>query len=409
MEVAIDSERHDYTTRPNVSPNTLRRVTNTLARWLPSQADAEPVAEWDARAWTAAEWIVYWQGALPWLVQRLQESSAPVPEDVWQRLLALDASSRERTRRMLDELVALLEALRTEGVIAIPLKGAVLAPLYYPDPLARPLGDVDVLVRPEDVEGGVAVLRRLGYRFYSRSAEDEVFLLGERQANIWAPDNVHPLEMHYAVREEYAGLIYDLGPEIRRHSRPRPHWAGAEAHVPGPATLLHHVCAHASSDWLIQRGRLMHLQDVHHLTHHMTAADWERFRARLTPHGARFVYPALGFARKYARVPIPQGVWERLERWSPSALRAWVARIELGDTSLANSRSRAGIGLELARLLARTPGERARMWGRSLLPRRWNLSKRYPHLVRTPAWPLCYVLLNADRLRHIAGKKWRSR
>jgi hypothetical protein len=323
---------------------------------------------------------------------------------VWERLTAVDAASRERTRRMLDGVVELLDALEDAGVAALPFKGAALAPLYYPDPLLRPLGDVDVLVRRADVERGVAVLRDLGYRFYSRSAEDEVYLRGERKANVWAPDNVHPVEMHYALREEYAGLAYDLAGEMWGSALRRPYWQGTTALVPDTPALLHHVCAHATSDWLIQRGRLMHLDDVRRLAARMDEASWDAFRAAVPPSGARFVYPILAFATRYAGPPIPRALLDSLARQTPVALRRWVERTELGATSLSNTRSRSGLGLDMARLLARSRAERGRMWLRSFFPRRWNLTKRYPRLAGSPAWPLCYLLLNLDRAGHMTLK-----
>jgi hypothetical protein len=383
----------------------LAQVTNDLARWLPSDAGASALSHWDQASWLAAEWVVYWQSALPWFATRLRATEAPVPPDIARRILSLDESSRERTRCMLAGAVELLAALRKEGIEALPLKGAALAPLYYPDPLTRPLGDLDILVRPEDVARGTQVLESLGYRFYSRSAEDEVYLRGDRKDNVWAPDNVHPVEMHFALREEYAGLAYDLAGQMWRSNRWQAYWRGAEGWVPEPATLLHHVCAHATSDWLIQRGRLMHIADISYLTKQMQAADWEAFDAQIDAYGARFVYTSLAFVAKYAAIDIPDPIWDRLKALSPEPLRQWVARTELAGTSESNPALRDGIGVGIAGLLAGSPSEKRRMLLRSLFPRRWNLTKRYPRLVETPLWPLSYVLLNGDRAWQIARRR----
>ncbi len=297
----------DYTRRPGVPAEVLARVTNTLARWLPTDADASAVADWDRDAWLAAEWVVYWQNALPWLAARIRATSADVPDDVRDRLFAVDRDSRARTQAMLASAVELLEALREAGVEAIPLKGAALAPLYYPDPGLRPLADLDLLVQRKDVAAGVEVMKQLGYVFYSRSAEDEVYLRGIRKANVWAPDNVHPVEMHYTLREEYAGLAYELAPAVWSASRRQAYWGGAQARVPDPAILLHHVCAHATSDWLIQRGKVMQIGDVQRIAARMTGEDWSAFAAGLTPYGARFVYPALALTLRFASRAHPAG------------------------------------------------------------------------------------------------------
>jgi hypothetical protein len=391
----------DYTQRPSLLFAQLADITNTLARWLPGAVADTAVTSWDVAQWEAAEWIVYWQNALPWLVQRLRESGVDVPEPVRGRLWQLDADSRERTRRMLDACVELLAALAEVGVTAMPFKGAALAALYYDDPLVRPLADLDILIQKADLKRSLAVLQQLGYYFYSRSAEDEVYLRGERKTNIWAPDNVHPVELHYTLREEYAGVGYDLAGMMWANSARRPYWQGSSAVIANTPTLLHHVCAHATSDLLIQRARLLHLDDIGRLVAQMDEGDWQVFATAVSPKAARFVYPSLDFASRYAQVVIPETVEQQLREHCPSALLRWLAQVELADVSEANPAVRSGIGFDLARRLALSRADEARFWLRSCFPRRWNLSKRYPRLVETPFWPLGYLLINVDRAWHL--------
>ncbi|MFZ1398135.1 MAG: nucleotidyltransferase family protein, partial [Candidatus Promineifilaceae bacterium] len=256
----------DYTLRPELPHDKLAAVTNTLARWLPGSVDDTAVAHWSQPEWEAALWVVYWQNALPWLAARVQEAGIEVPEGVNGRLQTINTASRERTKLMLDACTQILAAFQQAGIDVMLLKGAVLAPLIYPDPFQRPLADLDLLIRPQDVATSREImLNQLGYRYYSRSAEDEVYLRGERKENIWAPDNVHPVEVHFTLREEYAGIGYELAEVMWRESEERPYWQQTTARIPNPAALLLHVCAHTTSDWIIQRGRLMHIDDIRKL------------------------------------------------------------------------------------------------------------------------------------------------
>jgi len=184
----------------------------------------------------------------------------------------------------------------------------------------------------------------------------------------------------------------------------RPYWANTTACLPDTAALLHHVCAHATSDWLIQRGRLMHIDDIRRLCGRLEEGDWQRFRASVAPRNARFVYPALAFAVRYGRFDVPSSVLAHLRENCPPNLLAWIENTGLADNSEANPVSRSGIGFDLARRLALSRPDEARFWLRSLFPRRWNLSKRYPRLVATPFWPAGYILINLDRARHLARK-----
>lgn len=390
-----------HATRPALPDSLIASVAETLALWLPSSDSARAPRDWGSDEWLAAEWIAYWQNAIPWLHERVTQSGIPMPDAARASLASIAALSRQRTVRMLDAAVELIAALRAEDIPAMPFKGALLAPLYYPDPAARPLADLDILVRERDTRQSVAALEQLGYSYYSRSAEDFVYLRGERQSNVWHPDNVHPVELHFRLREEYAGLAYDLGDAMWASAQKRAYWRGSEALIPAQPILLHHVCAHATSDWLIQRGKLMEIGDVQIVASHMTEGDWRAFLESIPPHGARFVYPALAVAERYASGSIPDAVVAALRAHLTPPLRAWSDAISLAEASESNPRPRSGIGLGLARRLARSRREQARMWLRSLFPRRWNLVKRYPRLAASPLYPLCYLLINLDRAWHM--------
>lgn len=402
----------DYYARPLLPPDKLNELTNTLARWLPGGGETA-VSTWSLAEWEAAEWVVYWHNALPWLVARIWETGVQPPPAVRERLFALDADSRERTRRMLNNCVELLQALEQIGIPAIPLKGAVLAAHYYPDPLQRPMADLDILIHQKDLKRTVEVVYQLGYEFYSRSAEDEVFVRGTRQKNVWAADNVHPLEVHYTLLEEYAGIGYELAPQLWQWSQKRPFYSPnspltphSSLLTPPPSVLLHHVCAHATSDWLIQRGRLMQIDDIRKIAAKLSEADWATFETLVPPHGARFVYPALGFTLKYApETAVPPTTIHYLRTNCPAKLLEWVDNGHLAENSESNPISRSGIGFDLAAKLSRNRTDKLAFWLRSLFPRRQNLTKRYPRLVNTPFWPLCYVLINTDRLYHVVRKR----
>jgi hypothetical protein len=86
-------------------------------------------------------------------------------------------------------------------------------------------------------------------------------------------------------------------------------------------------------------------------------------------------------------------------------LRAWAAGLTLAAASESNLTSRSGLGVPLARLLAESPAETTRALSASLLPPRWNLMKRYPRLAASRFYPLCYVLINADRAWHMLSRR----
>jgi hypothetical protein len=68
-----------------------------------------------------------------------------------------------QNRSLLAELLAALDALGAAGVEAIPVKGLVLSEMLYGNLALRPAGDIDVLVRPDDLPAARVALQGLGY------------------------------------------------------------------------------------------------------------------------------------------------------------------------------------------------------------------------------------------------------
>lgn len=391
--------------KPECSAHTIAAATETLVQWLARGWPSvfQTVLNWRAEEWQAAAWIAYWQGGIPLLAERLREARLDHPEQSpgsssIAAILEIASLSHIRTARMLAATVELIDGLRAEGIDALPLKGMRLAPFYYEPPTLRPMGDIDMLIRPADVKRASAWALAHGYTFYSRSEEDVVYLRGERRAEVWHPENVHPVELHFRLREEFggAGLTWDLSDEAWRSAERAP-YLDSEANLIAPVVLLRHLCAHTTSDIYIRRGKLHQLEDIARVARTFATTEWGQFVAA-TPEGrARFVVPALALTARYYANAIPADVLAAMHAELKPRLQGWADRLTLADVSESNLLSRSGIGLSLSGLIAETPAETSRALVTSLLPPRWNLMKRYPRLAASPLYPLCYVLLNADR------------
>jgi hypothetical protein len=69
-----------------------------------------------------------------------------------------------RNRRLLDDVLPVLRALREADVPVVLCKGLALAATVYPSLALRPIGDVDLLVGPDALARAGAVLRDGGWR-----------------------------------------------------------------------------------------------------------------------------------------------------------------------------------------------------------------------------------------------------
>jgi hypothetical protein len=101
---------------------------------------------------------------LPLLYERLAEvDGGRVPPDVMAHLQGAYYANLLRNRRLGAELAEVIGALRREGVEAIVLKGGALAWTVYASLAQRPMADLDLLVRREQMEQVGVVLESLGF------------------------------------------------------------------------------------------------------------------------------------------------------------------------------------------------------------------------------------------------------
>ena len=142
-----------------------------------------------------------------------------------------------------------------EGIESRVLKGLATAELDYPDPLRRHTGDVDLAVRPEQLDAAVRVLRGQGYRDHHE------------------PFSPH-LRYGWTLRSP-SGVEIDLHTRLSRRSPLGDHlFRGPGEPVPGlggQALAASHRLVHAAGHFMISppgTRRLSGLLDVTRLHHH---------------------------------------------------------------------------------------------------------------------------------------------
>ncbi|MBW2623235.1 MAG: nucleotidyltransferase family protein [Deltaproteobacteria bacterium] len=86
------------------------------------------------------------------------------PRIFLETLAQVRAEPRAMTRAQIQAGLEAILALQDAQLEVIALKGLALALLYYPEPLARPMSDTDLLVRESDLERADSVFTELGYK-----------------------------------------------------------------------------------------------------------------------------------------------------------------------------------------------------------------------------------------------------
>lgn len=377
----------------------------TVTGWLTAQrpdAVASTTADWADQDWESARWAIQVHGIAPLLDRAFAgtPNAAALPE----RLRAYLANQRElcgqRVARLLGELATILRAAGERQIGVAPLKGALLATGYYPEPGLRPMSDIDLLVHRGDEARMLGLLAELGYQKIARGWKHVELALPDGMGPVVAYDGEHPdnprrVELHTRVAEQFWGIHYDLTADMWAGCAPG-ELLGCSAMLPEPAALLHHLAVHASSDTIARRLRQLHLHDIALVAERVDQAGWEQIVvAAQARREERLVYPALLLAsRSYPAVP--GDVLARLRPGVPPALLRHLEGSALEQLSFCNTAPTTP-GEKLCWF---RPGlERAGAIRHMVLPDPNEMAHWFPRMARPILLPVAYMRYGTLLLR----------
>lgn len=223
-----------------------------------------------------------------------------------------------------DELKSVLRAFEARGLPCAPLRGLALAERIHRDITARPMGDVDLLVRKKDVPAAAAILGDLGFREidrrpgFARAFSYTLELLKGRHGWI-------VIEPHWTLT--YPPFVDRIDMDAVWDRCVRGQVVGVETWLLSGEDLLFHLCLHlAHKDasapllWWYELDRLVRLEQA--------ALDWSRVLS-LARHGRLefLVAQVLGRVTALFATPIPDHVLGELTAEHPSSFDRRLARL----------------------------------------------------------------------------------
>jgi len=118
--------------------------------------------------WEAVLRLADHHGTYPLLYQNLSRIGKAVPPSALNALRQRYERNARKSLFLLREFVRILDCFQSNGIEAIPYKGAVLAETVYGDLALRQSGDIDVLIRAADLPRIMAAVAELGYSVHSQ-------------------------------------------------------------------------------------------------------------------------------------------------------------------------------------------------------------------------------------------------
>lgn len=263
--------------------------------------------DWSYLLQTASRWRVR-----PLLYRNLNAICLEgVPEAILAQLRNHFHTNAQRNLFLVGELVKLLRLFEIQGIPAISFKGPVLAASVYTNFALRECGDLDLLVRKQDVIEAKSLLISKGYRSTQQLTDtQELACLESHLAYHLAYDDGNVgVELHWRIAPAYFAFPFDLDC-LWEDLEPTP-LAGTTIRHLSAQELLLILCVHgAKHHW----ERLSWICDIAELVRAHEELDWGRVLAQAGRLGCkRMLFLGLFLANDLLEADLPEEVWSKIQ------------------------------------------------------------------------------------------------
>lgn len=307
--------------------------------------------------------------------------------DTWHGAMRFKHLARAR------QLAHILSAASAAGIDPIVLKGAALAAMAYPHPAMRPMVDIDLLVKPDEVGAMAAILERVGY-VPAEVHYSEAFNRARGYHLLFTDPAGHRLavEVHWRVAsllEQRNALSASAlrARTIRMRVVAIPGIEQQDALVLAPEAQIVYLATHAAKE-RHSLSELKLLADIAAIAGGARPPDWSavsRFAVRVQARTATFA--ALALARNLLGAAVPPSVLADLR---PPRPLLWALDRTLNPATILDpvSGDRRAI---VKYLVVDSPATTARLLREHLIPPADAIQEYYPR-VGTRSIAVAYVL-----------------
>jgi hypothetical protein len=288
------------------------------------------------------------------------------------------------------ELIRIVDHLSALGIDTMPHKGLALAEAAYGDIALRQVGDIDVLIGPQDLPRARAAVRELSYtpHLVFSEAEERAYLKSGYECAFDGAAGPNLLELQWAIQPRFYAMDFDMGGLFQRAATITV--AGHAMKTPSSEDLLLVLSAHAAKHvW----GRLIWLCDIARIMS-FPSLDWGWIGSQARLLGiVRILRVTMLLANRLLDVAIPPAAQANLRE--DAATLSLVDEIQTHIASGAEYNVESLAYFRLMMRLRERPSDRLRFLRRLVFtpgPGEWQ-AVRLP----APLFPL-YRLIRLSRL-----------
>lgn len=280
-------------------------------------------------------------GLAPLLHWRVTQLPVALPPLALAKLGVTRQAHAKRNEAIATQLAELLAALAQQQIRVMVLKGALLAPLAYPEPALRPMNDIDLLFLPEDVPRVGPVFESLGYTGKHKEASSGPGVTkhlstyrragnqGETPNPYLSAGGDRMVEPHGSLEESWFGLKVNITPGVWERAVPLT-LHGQPAYRLSTNDLVIHLAVHAVFHVIMGASVFVQLYDLGRVIETWPdELNWPQVLTLTRQRQAQaFVYAGLYWAKTLYGASIPANTLTALENDCPADLVRYVQSLD---------------------------------------------------------------------------------
>lgn len=262
------------------------------------------------------------QGISPLFYWNLKKISngKDVPPEVMKSLEKMYYSNLARNMLLYDELSKILTAFQKAGIDTIVLKGAFLAEEIYKNIGLRPMNDIDLLIKEEDLQKAKKKLTELKYSATSISQtkfHEQFQTLLDNELEFIHHDKKISIDIHWDIQSPQIPYKTDIN-KFWDNTKPVK-ITGIETLTFAPENILQHLCLHLDKHINVSHSPLARplrdYCDIAEVTnHYKDTINWRYLLQSSKDYGIEEpIFQGLFIAKEYFGAFIPENILSEFE------------------------------------------------------------------------------------------------